>query len=115
MPLPPDNDIKRAVLKTLNLFLRARVPGNVDLTELPEELPEGFLWSLVAQELGLEERSARSSLRKRYVRNLAPGLVLGNWQPDEDDLIYRMRALGKGWVEIAKMLKGRSALAITNR
>ena len=53
MPPPPDKDIRAAMLKVLNDFLRARVPGHVDLTELPGELPEGFLWSLVASELGM--------------------------------------------------------------
>ena len=115
MVYPSDTRIRAAVLLVLNRFLRARVPGHVDLAELPDELPEGFPWVEAAKELGMEDKRAHKSLRERYVNHLAPGLITGNWQPDEDAVIYREKASGKGWKEISTLLKGRSPKSIRNR
>jgi hypothetical protein len=115
MVLPSDERIKATVLRVLNNFLRARVSGHVDLPDLPEEMPEGFSWTEAAKELGIEGNRARDSLRNRYLDSLAPGLIWGNWQPEEDDLIYREKSKGKGWKAISALLKGRSALSIRDR
>jgi hypothetical protein len=115
MVLPSDERIKATVLRVLNNFLRARVPGHVDLPELPEEMPEGFSWTEAAKELGIEGKRAHKSLRERYLNSLAPGLIWGNWQRHEDDLIYREKSKGKGWKAISALLKGRSALSIRDR
>ena len=115
MVRPSDERIRAAVLLVLNIFLRERIPGHVDLTELPEELPEGFPWSDLAKALGITSAKDSYFVRKRYIHILAPGLVFGNWQPHEDAIIYREVAAGKGWVAIKGLLKGRSALSIKTR
>lgn len=115
MVLPADKLIVAAVLLILNAFFRARVPDYEEVDELPEELPEGFPWIEVVKELGMEGARARWSLRQRFLNRLAPGLVSGNWQPEEDAVIYREKALGRGWAAISVLLKGRSAKSVWKR
>ena len=115
MVLPSDERIVPAMLQVLNGFFRARVPGYVDVTELPEDMPEGFPWKDVAKALGMEGKNAHRALRQRYMQNLRPGLITGPWQTHEDDLIYLEKAKGKGWTAISALLKGRNAKTIAHR
>ena len=115
MVLPADDLICPAVLKVLNRFHKKRNPDHVDLRELSDELPEGFPWKEVAEELGMEGRKGSHAVRQRCRNHLAPGLIKGPWQPDEDTTIYGEKAKGKGWVAISKLLKGRSEKSVSNR
>jgi len=115
MVRPSDERIRAAVLLVLNNFLRKRSPGHVDLTELPEQLPKWFPWKDVATALGLTSPKVVFKVRGRYLDNLAPGLVFGNWQPREDAIIYRAVAAKMGWAAIAKLLMGRSAKSFWSR
>ena len=98
-----------------NDFFRTRTPNHVDTTELPEELPEGFPWKEVGKVLGIDPKVASNSVRQRYLECLAPGIIKGNWQPDEDAIIYRECALKTGWVAMSGLLPGRPARSISNR
>ena len=111
-----DDLVRAAVLRVYSDFMRLRRPGWVDAKELPEELSEGFPWKDVAIELKMDEvPNGGTACRGRYMNFLAPGLVFGPFQPDEDATIYREQAKNTGWVEISNMLQGRTDVSVKNR
>jgi hypothetical protein len=60
-------------------------------------------------------RTARQC-RDRYNNYLADSLFIRPWTPREDAiLLERYRAIGPKWVEISKLLKGRSGNCVKNR
>jgi hypothetical protein len=63
----------------------------------------------------LPDRSARQC-RNRYKNYLLDSLVAGPWTPEEDAvLIEKFHQIGPKWVEIGKLLSGRSGNNVKNR
>lgn len=60
-------------------------------------------------------RTARQC-RGRWLDHLRPGISKSSWSPEEDRIILEMmRDVGHSWVQIAKMLPGRTDAAVANR
>lgn len=61
--------------------------------------------------------NSRSGLqcKSRWTKSLQPGLVLGAWQQEEDDLIRNLRSGGLKWSEIAEHLPGRIGEHVRDR
>jgi len=73
----------------------------------------GQCWAIISS--SLPGRTGKQ-VRDRYVNNLAPGIECGNWTPEEDDLIERLRnEKGNRWSYIASYLPGRSEAQVKNR
>lgn len=70
-------------------------------------------WERIAR--FMPDRTARQC-RDRYKNYLLETLVTDPWTPEEDALVVRMfHELGPKWVEIARMLNGRSGNHVKNR
>jgi hypothetical protein len=70
-------------------------------------------WDEVARSMG--SRTARQC-RDRYKNYLLDSLSRSPWTAEEDALLMRQfQAIGPKWVEIAKMLTGRSTSHVKNR
>jgi hypothetical protein len=70
-------------------------------------------WEEVAR--FIPDRTARQC-RDRYNNNLLDSLVTDPWTPEEDAvLIQQYRSIGPKWVEIGKILSGRSGNNVKNR
>ena len=55
-------------------------------------------------------------VRERWRSNLDPSIVRGDWSPQEDEIIIRMREeQGLGWAAIARALKGRTEHSVKTR
>jgi hypothetical protein len=63
----------------------------------------------------IPDRTARQC-RDRYNNNLLESLIRDPWTPEEDAiLIQQYRRIGPKWVEIGKILSGRSGNNVKNR
>jgi hypothetical protein len=70
-------------------------------------------WEEIAQ--FIQDRSARQC-RDRYKNYLLDSLITNPWTPEEDEvLIEKFHQIGPKWVEIGKLLSGRSGNNVKNR
>ncbi|KAJ3444089.1 myb protein [Anaeramoeba flamelloides] len=74
---------------------------------------ETHSWTKIAN---LVPSRTAKQCRERWINQLNPDLVHGNWTKEEDEIILKMRGqLGNKWSLIQKKLSRRSANAIKNR
>jgi hypothetical protein len=95
-------------------FLRHKFTPDEDiqLRQLVESMGSGS-WEEIAKHVA--DRSARQC-RDRYKNYLVDSLVIDGWTPEEDALVIRQfHLIGPKWVEIGKMLSGRSGNNVKNR
>jgi hypothetical protein len=94
---------------------RARNPWtpreDAKLVELMKKY--GQSWAMISS--CLEGRTGKQ-VRDRYLNKLRPNIKLGDWKPEEDDLIVSLlKQVGNRWSLIATHLPGRTEGQVKNR
>jgi hypothetical protein len=70
-------------------------------------------WEIIAKQMpGKSPRQCR----ERYINYLIPGLNLGPWTEEEDQLLAKgFREFGPRWIQIAQLFRDRSGTNVKNR
>ena len=112
----------RTSIQCLHRWTKILKPGLVKGPWTSEEDQKLMAWvksegpTKWAQAAAFIKGRSGKQCRERWFNNLNPGVKKGNWNDEEDSLIFELyKKYGSSWSKIAKMIPGRTENAIKNR